>query len=76
MDFRKILIFIGFTFELLNQFKIKIMKKLVVFFTLFFLVLGGNIEAQKGHYKSGKGSSHKGGKYKNSSTNNHYKKRK
>lgn len=52
------------------------MKKLVVFFTLFFLILGGNIEAQKGHYKSGKGSSHKGGKYKNSSTNNHYKKRK
>jgi len=52
------------------------MKKLVVLFSLFFLVLGGTIEAQSGHYKSGKGSSHKGGKYKNSKTNNHYKKRK
>ena len=52
------------------------MKKLVVLFSLFFLVLGGNIEAQSGHYKSEKGSSHKGGKYKNSKTNNHYKKRK
>ena len=31
--------------------------------------------AQRGHYKSGKGSSHKGGKYKNSSTGNHYRKR-
>lgn len=50
------------------------MKKLVVLFSLFFLVLGGSIEAQSGHYKSGKGSSHKAGKYKNSSTNNHYKK--
>lgn len=29
-----------------------------------------------GTYKGGKGSSHKGGKYKNSSTNNHYRKRK
>lgn len=51
------------------------MKKAVILFSLFFLVLGGSIEAQ-GRYKGGKGSSHKGGKYKNSSTNNHYKKRK
>lgn len=51
------------------------MKKLVVLFSLFFLVLGGNIEAQSGHYKNGSGSSHKGGKYKNASTGNHYKKR-
>jgi hypothetical protein len=29
-----------------------------------------------GTYKGGKGSSHKGGKYKNSSTGNHYRKRK
>lgn len=52
------------------------MKKSAILFSLFFLVLGGSIEAQSGHYKGGKGSSHKGGKYKNSSTNNHYKKRK
>ncbi|MDA6072303.1 hypothetical protein NJT12_21990 [Flavobacterium sp. AC] len=52
------------------------MKKLVVLFSLIFLVLGGTIEAQSGHYKNGKGSSHKGGKYKNASTKNHYKKRK
>ena len=52
------------------------MKKLIVLCSLFFLVLGGNIEAQSGHYKGGKGSSHKGGKYKNASTHNHYKKRK
>ncbi|UWY28111.1 hypothetical protein N4T20_20610 [Flavobacterium sp. TR2] len=75
MDFRKILVFIGFTFGL-NNLKIKNMKKLAILFSLFFLVLGGSIEAQSGHYKGGKGSSHKGGKYKNSSTNNHYKKRK
>jgi hypothetical protein len=30
----------------------------------------------KGYYKNGKGSSHNGGKYKNSSTNDHHKKRK
>jgi len=28
-----------------------------------------------GHYAGGKGSSHKGGHYKNSSTNDHYRKR-
>lgn len=76
MDFRKILIANRYKFEFLNQFKIKIMKKLVVLFSLFFLVLGSSMEAQSGHYKNGKGSSHKGGKYKNSKTNNHYKKRK
>ena len=32
--------------------------------------------AQGGHYKNGKGSSHKGGKYKNKATGNHYRKRK
>lgn len=52
------------------------MKKLAVLFSLFFLIAGSTIEAQSGHYKSGKGSSHKGGKYKNASTGNHYKKRK
>jgi hypothetical protein len=52
------------------------MKKLALVLTLLLFLLGGSIEAQTGHYKSGKGSSHKGGKYKNTSTNNHYKKRK
>ena len=32
--------------------------------------------AQRGHYKGGHGSSHKGGHYKNKATNNHYRKRK
>jgi len=32
------------------------MKKLAILFSLFFLVLGGSIEAQSGHYKGGKGS--------------------
>lgn len=32
--------------------------------------------AQRGHYKGGHGSSHKGGSYKNKATNNHYRKRK
>lgn len=32
--------------------------------------------AQGGHYKNGKGSSHKGGSYKNKATHNHYRKRK
>lgn len=76
MDFRKILVLNRFKFELYKSNKFKTMKKLVVLFSLFFLVLGSSVEAQSGHYKSGKGSSHKGGKYKNASTNNHYKKRK
>lgn len=33
------------------------------------------VSAQRGHYKGGRGSSHKGGKYKNPSTGNHYRKR-
>lgn len=76
MVFRNMLALFGFTFGLLIHLKNKIMKKLVVLCSLFFLVLGGSIEAQSGHYKGGKGSSHKGGKYKNSTTKNHYKKRK
>ena len=32
--------------------------------------------AQQGHYKGGHGSSHKGGSYKNKSTNDHYRHRK
>ena len=45
------------------------MKKLAVLFTLFFFLIGSSIIAQSGHYKNGKGSSHKGGTYKNSKTN-------
>ncbi|WP_158308432.1 hypothetical protein [Flavobacterium columnare] len=52
------------------------MKRRTVLFTMFLFLLGTSINAQKGHYKGGKGSSHKGGHYKNSSTNDHYKKRK
>ena len=32
--------------------------------------------AQGGHYKNGRGSSHKGGSYKNKATHDHYRKRK
>lgn len=52
------------------------MKKLAILVTMFLFLLGTNVHAQKGHYKGGKGSSHKGGHYKNSSTHDHYKKRK
>jgi hypothetical protein len=52
------------------------MKKTAVLFILFFFLFGSSVDAQSGHYKSGKGSSHKGGTYKNAKTNNHYKKRK
>ncbi|MDI1306785.1 hypothetical protein [Flavobacterium sp. AED] len=52
------------------------MKKLAILLTVFLFILSSSINAQSGHYKNGKGSSHKGGSYKNSSTNNHYKKRK
>ncbi|MFV5695191.1 hypothetical protein ACM55G_07105 [Flavobacterium sp. LB3P122] len=52
------------------------MKKLAILLSIFFFILSSNINSQSGHYKNGKGSSHKGGTYKNSSTNNHYKKRK
>lgn len=51
------------------------MKKTAILLVMLLFLLGTNVHAQKGHYKGGKGSSHKGGHYKNSSTNNHYKKR-
>lgn len=38
--------------------------------------LGITADSGGGHYQGGKGSSHKGGKYKNASTGNHYHKRK
>ncbi len=52
------------------------MKKLAQILTAILLFISISINAQSGHYKNGKGSSHKGGSYKNSSTHNHYKKRK
>lgn len=66
------------------------MKKIVSkIFLIFCLITGLVVYPQTGSkkssssksyhsgtYKGGKGSSHKGGKYKNSSTGNHYKKRK
>lgn len=51
------------------------MKKLFFMIALMGICLS-SVYAQGGHYKKGKGSSHKGGKYKNSSTGNHYRKRK
>jgi hypothetical protein len=64
------------------------MKKIIIAF-LFVALLIFSTNAQttrkskstpkayhSGTYKGGKGSSHKGGTYKNSSTNNHYRKRK
>ncbi|MGI4867834.1 MAG: hypothetical protein ACRYFZ_28210 [Janthinobacterium lividum] len=55
------------------------MKKL--FFTLAMLSLLAGLPfspafAQRGHYKGGHGSSHKGGSYKNKATHDHYRKRK
>lgn len=52
------------------------MKKAAILFTMILFLLGGNVNAQSGHYKGGKGSSHKGGHYKNSKTHDHYRKRK
>ncbi|HEY9805997.1 MAG TPA: hypothetical protein V6D04_05475 [Candidatus Obscuribacterales bacterium] len=54
------------------------MKKLFLFLTLLGFLAGAPLSsfAQGGHYKGGKGSSHKGGKYKNKATNDHYLKRK
>jgi hypothetical protein len=54
------------------------MKKLVLFLTMICFLAGAPLSswAQGGHYKGGKGSSHKGGKYKNKATNDHYRKRK
>lgn len=51
------------------------MKKLIVALALASLC-AGSAYAQGGHYKNGRGSSHKGGKYKNASTGDHYRKRK
>ena len=48
-------------------------------FSAAFIFASNRVSAQKGrggHYAKGSGSSHKGGSYKNTSTNNHYKKRK
>ncbi|WP_125719976.1 hypothetical protein [Flavobacterium ustbae] len=39
MDFRKILVFIGFTFDLLNNLKIKIMKNLIIQIIGFFSII-------------------------------------
>jgi hypothetical protein len=75
-DSRNELIFKGFKFGVLIIKNTNPMKKFALLFTLFFFMLSTTVDAQSGHYKNGKGSSHKGGKYKNSSTNNHYKKRK
>lgn len=36
---------------------------------------GGSHASRSGHYAGGKGSSHKGGNYKNKRTNDHYQKR-
>lgn len=53
------------------------MKKILLLLFLFFSTsIAFDSYSQKGHYKGGKGSSHKGGSYKNKSTNNHYRKRK
>jgi len=49
------------------------MKK--IFFIVAMLFAAATF-AQNGHYRGGKGSSHKGGRYKNSSTDNHYRKHK
>jgi hypothetical protein len=51
------------------------MKKLLFALALIGICVGP-VSAQGGHYKGGKGSSHKSGKYKNASTGNHYRKRK
>lgn len=44
-------------------------------FSVALILSSAQVSAQKsrgGHYKSGIGSSHKGGSYKNARTNNHY----
>jgi hypothetical protein len=48
-------------------------RLLLIIFTALLLMPAFS---QGGHYKGGKGSSHKGGKYKNASTGDHYRKRK
>ena len=55
------------------------MKKLLFALATFGFLAGlplSHALAQGGHYKNGKGSSHKGGSYKNKATGNHYRKRK
>ena len=55
------------------------MKKLLFLLSLLGFLLSASLSpafAQGGHYKGGKGSSHKGGSYKNKATGNHYRKRK
>lgn len=58
------------------------MRTLILILAILFLA--GNTEARGsrshgsggGHYKGGRGSSHKGGSYKRKSTNDHYRLRK
>lgn len=49
------------------------------FVVLCFVFFSSNLAVARGsrggHYRSGKCASHKGGKYKNPRTNDHYKKR-
>ncbi|MGI4871354.1 MAG: hypothetical protein ACRYFX_09260 [Janthinobacterium lividum] len=54
------------------------MKKLALLLAALCLLAGAplSVLAQRGHYKGGHGSSHKGGSYKNKATNDHYRKRK
>jgi hypothetical protein len=55
------------------------MKKLFLTLAMLSLLAGlpfSHAFAQRGHYKGGKGSSHKEGSYKNKATNDHYRKRK
>jgi len=54
------------------------MKKLLSLLLILLFLLPLSLDAQKrgGHYSGGKGSSHKGGTYKNKKTNDHYTKRK
>jgi hypothetical protein len=55
--------------------KTKFLARLLVLLIIVFTA--NNLSAQRrGHYSGGKGKSHKGGKYKNPSTGNHYRKRK
>jgi len=49
-------------------------KALLVLLT--FLMIGLISFAQEGYYKNGEGSSHKGGKYKNTATHDHYRTKK
>jgi hypothetical protein len=53
------------------------MKNLITFFAIFLMALPllaqhRHYSKQGGHYSGGRGSSHKGGSYKNTRSNNHY----